>query len=189
MQKGIHAASPTQEPLSHRMSDSGAGEYADRAFLMTDNQGDNPMDIREKTLMAITEGIHKSITSEFAPIEGEGHLITPKEGRIIIYKPSDDILRVSNVTSTPEGGALETVSSDKKVDVCQESESSGSQLLMETSSLQIFKEVPLHQVASGAEVALNLLNPLSVGIQSAKSKMSDTVQKSESLAHDQANEM
>ena len=25
--KGVHAASPTQEPLSQRMSDSGAGEY------------------------------------------------------------------------------------------------------------------------------------------------------------------
>ena len=92
---------------------------------------------------------------------------------------------MSNVTSTPEGGALETLASDKKVDVCQESGSSGSQLLMETSSLQIFEEVPLHQDASGAEVALNLLNPLSVGIQSAQSKMSDTVQKSERLAHDQ----
>ena len=57
--KGIHIASPTQEPLSQRMSDSGAGEYTDRAFLMTDNQGDNPRDIREKTLMATIEGIHK----------------------------------------------------------------------------------------------------------------------------------
>ena len=135
--KGIRTTSPTQEPLSQRMSDSGASKYVDRAFLMTDNQGDNPIDIREKTLMAIIEGIHKSIPSESAPIKGEGHLITLKEGMIIIYKPSEDILRVSNVTSTPEGGALETLASDKKVDVCQESGSSGSQILMETSTLQI----------------------------------------------------
>ena len=68
--------------------------------------------------MATTKGIQKSIISESAPIEGEGHLITPKEGRIIIYKPIEDVLRVSNVTNSPEGGALETLASDKKVDVC-----------------------------------------------------------------------
>ena len=40
--KGVHAASPTQELLSQRMSDNGAGEYADRALLMTENQGYYP---------------------------------------------------------------------------------------------------------------------------------------------------
>ena len=55
-----------------------------------------------------------------------------------------------------------------------------------TSSLQIFEEVPLHQDASGVEVDLNLLNPLSLGIQSAQSKMSDTMQKAERLDHDHA---
>ena len=69
-------------------------------------------------------------------------------------------------TFTPEGGALETLASDKKVDVCKGSESSGSQLLMETSSLLIYEEVPLHQEVSGAAITFNLSNPLSVGIQS-----------------------
>ena len=38
-------------------------------------------------------------------------------------------------TLTLEGGALETLGSNKKVDVCKGSESSGSQLLAENSSL------------------------------------------------------
>ena len=143
------------------------------------------MDVREKTLMATIEGIHKLIPSESAPIEGEGHLRTPKEGRIVIYKSNKDVLRVSNDKNPPEGGALETLASNKKVYVCQESGTSGSQLSMETSSLQIFEEVPLHQDALGAEEALNLLNPLSVGTLSAQSKLSDTMQNYERLAHDQ----
>ena len=49
------AASPTQEPLTQRMSDSGVAEHADRAFLMTGIQSDHPSDIGEKTLMASIE--------------------------------------------------------------------------------------------------------------------------------------
>ena len=44
-----HAASPTQEPLSQRMSDSGVVEYDDRALLMTDIQSNHPV-ILEKIL-------------------------------------------------------------------------------------------------------------------------------------------
>ena len=50
--KDIQAASPTQEPLSQRMNDSGVAEYADRASLLTDIQVDHPSDIGEKTLMS-----------------------------------------------------------------------------------------------------------------------------------------
>ena len=32
-----------EEPLSQRMSDSGVAEYADRASLLTDIQGDHPV--------------------------------------------------------------------------------------------------------------------------------------------------
>ena len=77
--------------------------------------------------------------------------------------PNEEILRVDNSTLTPEGGALETVAFDKKVKVCKGSGSSGSQLLVETYSLQINKEVSLHQEVSSSEVTFNLLNPLSVG--------------------------
>ena len=185
-EKDVHAASPTQEPLSQRMSDSGVAEYADRAFLMTDIQSDHPSDIGKKTLMATTEGSKKSIPSESAPIEGEDQIITPKEGSIVVYKPSEELLRVINSTITPEGGALETLASDMKVDVCKGSESSGSQLLMETSSLQIYEEVPLHQEVSGVAVTFHLSNPLSVGIKSAHPTVSDIVQNSERLAPDQA---
>ena len=113
------------------------------------------------------------------------HITTPKEGSIVVYKPSEEILRVSNLTNTHKGGAPETLASDMKEDVFKGSESSGSQLLVETSSLQTFEEVLLHQDASGAEITLNLSNPLSVGIKSAQSKMNDTVQHSERLDRDQ----
>ena len=63
---------------------------------------------------------------------------------------------------TPKGGALETLASHKKVEVCRGSESSGSQLLVETSSPQINEEVPLHQEVSSVEVTFNLSNPLSI---------------------------
>ena len=72
-----------------------------------------------------------------------------------------------------------------KVDVCKGSGYSNSQLLMETSSLQIFEEVPLHQVASGAVVNFLLSNPLSLGTMSAHPTLSDTVQIYERLAPDQ----
>ena len=84
---------------------------------------------------------------------------TPKEGGIVVNTPSEELLRVFDSTITPEGGALETLASDMKVDVCRGSGSSGSQLLMETSSLQTFEEVPLHQDALGAEVNLAPLKP------------------------------
>ena len=167
--------SPTQEPLSQRMSDSGVAEHADRAFLMTDIQSDHPSDIGEKTLMASTKVFTKSIPSDSAFIEGEDQTTTPKEGNIVVYKPIEEILRVVNSTLTPEGGALETLDSDKKVDVCKESESSGSQLFVETSSLQIYEEVPLHQEISGAKVAFNLSNPLSVGTQNTLPILSEIV--------------
>ena len=54
---------PHKEPLSHRMSDSGVVERADKAFLMTDIQSDHLSDIGEKTLMATTEVSNKSIPS------------------------------------------------------------------------------------------------------------------------------
>ena len=127
------------------MSDCGVVECANRAFLMTDIQSDHPSDIGEKTLMATTKGSKKSISSEYAPIEGDDPIITPKEGSIVVYKPSEELLRVINSKITPEGGTLDTLASDMKVDVCQGSESSGSQLLMETTSLHIYEEVPLHQ--------------------------------------------
>ena len=88
-------------------------------------------------------------------------------------------------TITPEGGALETLAPDMKVDVCKGSGSGGSKILIETSSLQIFEKVPLHQDASGAEVTFHLSNPLSVGIKSAHPKMSYTVQIFERLDPDQ----
>ena len=44
----VHAASPTQEPLSQRMSDSGVVRCADKAFLLTDIQSDHPSDIGKK---------------------------------------------------------------------------------------------------------------------------------------------
>ena len=69
--------------------------------------------------------------------------------------------------------------------MCKGSETSGSQLLVETSSLQINEEVPLHQEVSGAKVAFNLSNPLSVGTQSTLPILSETVQNSERLASDQ----
>ena len=50
----------TQEPLSHRMSDSGVAEYAERASFLTDIQGDHPSDVGENTLMAILAGSTKS---------------------------------------------------------------------------------------------------------------------------------
>ena len=134
-EKDVHVASPTQEPLSHRMSDSGVAEYADRDFLMTDIQSDHPNDIGEKTLMATIEGSQKTIPLESAPIEGEDEIITPKEGSIVVYKPIEEVLKVINSIITPEGGALETLASEMKVDVCKGSESNGSQHLMETSSL------------------------------------------------------
>ena len=89
-------------------------------------------------------------------------------------------------TTTPEGGALETLDSDMIVDVCKGSGSTSSQLLMETSSLQKYEEVLIHQDASGAELNLNLSNPLSVGTLSVNPKLSDTFKKFEGLALDQA---
>ena len=35
-ERDVHAPSPTQEPLSQRMSDSGVAGCADKAFLLTD---------------------------------------------------------------------------------------------------------------------------------------------------------
>ena len=134
-EKDAHAASPKQEPLSQRMSDSGVVEHADRAFLLTDIQSDHLNDIGEKTLMATTEVSTKSIPSESAFIEVEDQITTSKESSIVVYKPSKEILRVVNSTFTHEGGALETLASDKKVDVCKGLETSGSQLLVETFSL------------------------------------------------------
>ena len=135
--------------------------------------------------MASTKVTTESIPSESAFIEGEDQIITPKEGSIVAYKPSEGILRVVKSTLTLEGGALETLASDKKVDVCKGSETSGSQLLVETSSLQIYEEVPLHQDVSGAEGTFNLSNLLSVGTQSTLPKLSETIQNSERLAPDQ----
>ena len=60
--RDVQAASPTQEPLSQRMSDSGVAEYADRASLLTDIQGDHPSDIGDKTLMVTQEGFYKVIS-------------------------------------------------------------------------------------------------------------------------------
>ena len=125
-EKDVLVASPTQEPLSQRMSDSGVAECADRDFFMTGIQSDHPSDIREKTLMATTEGSNKSILSESAPIEGEDQIITSKEGSIIVYEPIKELLRVINSIITHEGGALETLASYMKVDVCKRSEPSGS---------------------------------------------------------------
>ena len=71
-EKNVHVASPTQEPLSQRMSDNGVAECAYRAFLLTDIQSDHPSDIGEETLMAVTEGSKKSFSLESAPIEGGG---------------------------------------------------------------------------------------------------------------------
>ena len=102
-EKDVHAASPTQEPVSQRMSDSGVVECADRAFLTTGIQSDRPSDIGERTLMATTEGSKKSIPSESAPIEGVDQIITHKEGSIVVYKPSEELLRMINSTITPEG--------------------------------------------------------------------------------------
>ena len=84
-------------------------------------------------------------------------------------------------TITPEGGSLETPDSDMIVDVCKGSASGGSQLFMETSSLQKFEEVPLHQDSSSDEVNLLLSHPFFVGTLSAYHKLSDTVQISERL--------
>ena len=142
-EKDAHASSPIQEPLSQMMSDSGVAEQAGRAFFMTNIQSDNPSDIGENTLMDPTEVSTESIPSESAFIEGEDLITTTKDSSIVVYKPSEEILRVDNLTLTPEGGALETLASDKKVEVCKGSETSGSQLLVETSSLQIYEEVPL----------------------------------------------
>ena len=55
---------------------------------MTDIQSDHPSDIREKTLMPSTEVPTKSIPSESTFIEGEDQTTTPKEGSIVVYKPS-----------------------------------------------------------------------------------------------------
>ena len=90
-----------------------------------------------------------------------------------------------NSILTPEGRALETLASDKKLDVCKGSETSGSQLLVQTSSLQIYEEVPLHQDVLGAEVTFNLSNPIYVGTQSTLPILSEIVQNSETLAPDQ----
>ena len=149
--RDVQAASPTQEPLIQRMGDSGVAEYADRASLLTDIQGDYPSDIGEKTLMVIQEGSTKSFSSESAPIEGEDQIPTTKEGSIYVNTPSEKLLRVFDFIITPEGRAMEIIDSDTIVDVCKRSGSSGSQLLMETSILQTIKEVPLHHDASGAE--------------------------------------
>ena len=71
---------------------------------------------------------------------------------------------------------METLASDKKVYLSKGSETNGSQLLVETSSLQICEEVPLHQDVSGAEVTFNLSNPLSVETQSTLPILSEIVQ-------------
>ena len=135
-------------------------------FMMTDIQIDHLSDIGEKTLMAKIEGSNKSIpSSESVSIEGEDQIITPKEGSIVFYQPSEEVLRVVKSTITLEGGALETLPSDMKVDVCKGPESSDFHLLTETFSLQIYEEVTLHQEVSGAAVTLHLSNPLSVGIK------------------------
>ena len=47
-EKDDHAASPTQEPLSQRMSDSGVAKHTDWVFLMTDIQSDHLSDIGGK---------------------------------------------------------------------------------------------------------------------------------------------
>ena len=73
------------------MSDSGVVEHAERAFLLTDIQSDHPSDIGEKTLMASIEVSTKSIPSESVFIEGEDQITTPKEGSIVVYKPSEEI--------------------------------------------------------------------------------------------------
>ena len=118
MRQDNQVASPTQESLSQRMSDSEVAEHADRAFLMTNIQSDHPSDIGEKTLMNSTEVSTKSIPSESAFIEGKDQITKPKEVSIVVYKPNEEILRVHNSTLTLEGGALEALGSDKKVDVC-----------------------------------------------------------------------
>ena len=86
---------------------------------MTYNLSDHPSDIGENTMMASIEVSTKSIPSESAFIEGEVHTTTPKEGSIVVYKSSEEKLRMVNSILTPEGGSLETLGSDKKVDVCK----------------------------------------------------------------------
>ena len=56
---------------------------------------------------------------------------------------------------------------------------------METSSLQIYEEVPLHQKVSGTVVTFHLSNSVSIGIKNAHPTMSDTLQISEGLAPEQ----
>ena len=177
----VHTASPTQEPLSQRMSDSGVAEDAERDFLRADNSSDHPSDIGEKTLMAIPEDSQNSFSSESAPIEGDDHITKPQEGSIVVHKPSEELLRVVDSAITLEGGALETLASDMKLDMCKRSESSGYQLLMETSSLHIYEEGPLHKDASCVAVTFLLSNPLFVGTKSAHPTLSDTVQISPRL--------
>ena len=94
-------------------------------------------------------------------------------------------MRVCDSIITLEDGALETLASNIKVDVCTKLESSDSQLFMETSSLQIFEEVTLHQDASGAAVNFLLSNPLCIGTLSAHTILSEIVQIFERLAPDQ----
>ena len=185
-ERDIRAASPTQEPLSQRISDSGVSECAYKAFLLTDIQSDHPSDIGENTLMAIPEDSQKSFSSESAPTEGEDQITTPKEGGIVVNTSSEELLRVCDSIINLEGGALETLASDMKVDVCKGSGSSDSQFLIETSSLHIFEDVPLHQDASGDEANFLFSNPLSIGTMSAHPTLSDTVQIYEKLAADQA---
>ena len=112
--------------------------------------------------MDVPEDSQNSFPLESVPIEGEDQITTPKEGRIVVHTPNEELLRVVDSTFTLEGGALETLASDMKVDVCKGSRSSDFKLFMETSSLRIFEEVPLHQDASCATVSFHLSNPLSV---------------------------
>ena len=69
-EKDAHTASPTQEPLSQRICDSGVSKHVDRDFLLIDIQSDHPNDIGEKTLLASTEVTTKSIPLKSAFIEG-----------------------------------------------------------------------------------------------------------------------
>ena len=86
-EKDDKAASPTQEPLNQRMSDSGVAEHADRALLMTDIQSDHPSDIGDKTLMASTVVFTKSIPSESAFIEGRIRQQHPKKVAFLFISP------------------------------------------------------------------------------------------------------
>ena len=116
------------------MGDSGTDDYAEEASLMNEFHVDNPSDIGEKTLMDVQDDFTILISSESAPIVGEDHVPTSKDGCVVVLMPIEDILVVLDSTTTPEGGALETLDSGK-IEVYKGPNSSGSQPFVKSSSL------------------------------------------------------